>query len=156
VKLLRFLDEREYRRVGCSRLLKADVRVIAASNCELAKLVARGLFRQDLYFRINVLAIHLPPLRERIEDIPSLARHFLRLYSARYLRPTLDFSPGALQILLNYSWPGNVRELKHTIERAVLLARETILSSADIELPETGAPPVNESFRQAKARIVGQ
>ena len=154
-KLLRFLQEREYRPVGSSAVCRADVRVIAASNHRLSQMVARGEFRQDLYFRLNVLALHLPPLRERFEDIPELARHFMRQFAAQYRRSIIDLSPPAMGRLLAYDWPGNVRELKHVLERAVLLSTNPVIGAADIEFcGELKASPEEESFRVAKERVV--
>jgi two-component system, NtrC family, response regulator GlrR len=154
-KLLRFLQEREYRQVGSNTVLHANVRVIAASNQGLRELAAQGRFRQDLYFRLNVLNLKLPPLRERSADIVPLALHFLRQFAREFGRATHALTPEAMHKLLLYSWPGNVRELKHVIERAVLLSREPILRGEDIELEdemEQGANP--QSFRAAKAKVV--
>lgn len=154
-KLLRFLQEREYRPVGSSAVSRADVRVIAASNHRLSQMVARGEFRQDLYFRLNVLALHLPPLRERFEDIPELARHFMRQFATQYRRSIIDLSPPAMGRLLAYDWPGNVRELKHVLERAVLLSTNPVIGAADIEFcGEFKVSPEEESFRVAKERVV--
>lgn len=154
-KLLRFLQEREYRQVGANTVQRADVRVIAATNRPLADLVAQGQFRQDLYYRLNVLTLQLPPLRERRGDIPALALHFARHFGQQFRRGTMGLSPPALRRLLSYTWPGNVRELRHVIERAVVLAPSTILGDADIEI--FGQPVVDaDSFRAAKARVVSQ
>ena len=156
-KLLRFLQEKEYRAVGSSQLQHADVRVIAASNTNLRARVDSGIFRRDLYYRLNVLNLSLPPLRERREDIATLALHFLRRFSASQQRPVLGLSPQALQRLLAYEWPGNVRELKHAIERAVLMCRDPVIGERDLQLgdsPLAAAEPCEESFRRAKARVV--
>src|SRR5262249_42871560 len=110
-KLLRFLQEREYRPVGSSTVHRADIRVVAATNRPLADMSAHGQFRQDLFFRLNVLSVDLPPLRERLEDIPLLARYFIRRFSVEYERPVLGLTDSALSRLLAYGWPGNVREL---------------------------------------------
>ncbi|MBM4320503.1 MAG: sigma-54-dependent Fis family transcriptional regulator, partial [Deltaproteobacteria bacterium] len=123
VKLLRVLQEREFERVGGTRTLKMDVRVVAATHRNLEALVAQGQFREDLYYRLNVFPILLPPLRERREDIPLLADHFLERFSCQLGREVLALCPEAMQALLAYSWPGNVRELENLIERAVILAR---------------------------------
>lgn len=154
-KLLRFLQEREYRAVGSNTTQHADVRVIAASNRDLRLLAARGEFRQDLYYRLNVLALSLPSLRERREDIPALALHFVRQFAHQHRRPVSGVSAAALRSLLVHDWPGNVRELQHAIERGVLLARGTVVDATDIELAGViPAAPIEESFRTMKARLV--
>ena len=145
-KLLRVLQERRYERVGDDRTRRADVRIVAATNRDLKKAAAAGQFREDLYYRLNVFPIQVPPLRERMDDIPSLAQHFVEL-SARELKcakPRL--TRAALEKLQNYDWPGNVRELKNVVERAVILARGGAL---DFDLPMTGqtAPPARPSPR---------
>jgi DNA-binding NtrC family response regulator len=120
-KLLRVLESGEYQRVGSSKARKVDVRIITATNSNLERSVADGTFREDLYYRLNTVEIQLPPLRERQEDIPLLAAHFLRISGAKYGRPDMRFSASAMDALLRHPWPGNVRELRHSIERAVLL-----------------------------------
>jgi two-component system response regulator GlrR len=155
-KLLRFLQERDYRPVGTNALRRADVRVIAASNQDLASLVARERFRQDLYFRLNVLTLDLPPLRERREDIPILALHFIKRYATEFGRPVQGLTPMALNRLLAYSWPGNIRELSHAIERALLLGNGPYIRSSEIELGDEDRAPQDESFQGAKARVVEQ
>ncbi|PYO19576.1 MAG: Fis family transcriptional regulator [Candidatus Rokuibacteriota bacterium] len=134
VKLLRAIQEREIRRVGDTRDIKVDVRLIAASNREVAKAVADGVLREDLFYRLNVIPIHLPPLRERREDIPLLVAHFVRRLSAELGRPVRSVTPEALAILETYRWPGNVRELENVIERAL------VLGSGD-RLDAPGLPP---------------
>jgi len=154
-KLLRFLQDKEFRPVGSNALCRADVRVIATSNSRLGDLAAKGSFRRDLYFRLNVLSVTLPPLRERQEDIPLLALHFILRFGREFNRRVTGLSPLALRRLLAHSWPGNVRELKHVIERAVLLSNSPVLEAAALDLDGEGAEPVTEeSFRAAKARIV--
>jgi two-component system, NtrC family, response regulator HydG len=134
-KLLRVLQQREFERVGGTRTLKLDLRLIAATNRDLAAEVRRGIFREDLYHRLNVVALQLPPLRERSEDIPALAAHFLERAVARCTRRVRGISSEALAHLMAYSWPGNVRELENAIERAVVLGQtETLLAE---DLPET-------------------
>ncbi|OWQ45453.1 hypothetical protein CDL60_19585 [Roseateles noduli] len=153
-KLLRFLQDQAFRPVGGDAVQQADVRVIAASNQDLPRLVERGLFRRDLFFRLHVLSVTLPPLRERAEDIPTLAMRFLDQFAAEHQRPTLGLSPQAMRCLVSYDWPGNVRELKHVIERAVLMSGTATLHVDDLQLPADGAWMTPESFRAAKSRIV--
>jgi DNA-binding NtrC family response regulator len=133
-KLLRVLESGEMERVGSSKTQKVDVRVLSATNADLAAECAAGRFREDLLFRLNTVEIHLPPLRDRREDIPELAAHFIARYGTRYRRPIQGFEQAALQLMLQYGWPGNVRELDHTIERAVLMARGTRIQVADLGL----------------------
>jgi DNA-binding NtrC family response regulator len=131
-KLLRVLQSGEFERVGSSRPRRTDARIIAATNADLRADVASGRFREDLFFRLNTVELHLPPLRERREDIPVLAQHFLRQAAARYGRDVTGFHAEAMRALLAYSWPGNIRELSHAIERATLLAGDTLVSAADL------------------------
>jgi len=153
VKLLRFLQEKEYRRLGSSKVRQADVRVLAASNAPLEEALRSGRIRQDLYYRLNVLSITLPPLRERRADIPTLAQHFVSKFADdRAMR----ISPQALQKLTFYDWPGNVRELEHAIERAVMFCETSTIEEADIVLPATQTRQQEESFQEAKARVVEQ
>ena len=121
-KLLRVMESREYKPVGDSRTLKTDVRIIAATNRDLSVLVAEGSFREDLFYRLNVFPIRIPPLRERKEDIPRLAYHFLRLFCKETGKRIEGFSDDALALLIEHSWPGNVRQLKNTVERLVIMA----------------------------------
>jgi two-component system response regulator AtoC len=146
-KLLRFLQEHEIKRVGATESLKVDVRVIAAANQPLDSLVKSGKFREDLFDRLNVVSITLPPLRERKEDIPLLANHFLHKFSEENHKNISHISPEALQILIQYSWPGNVRELKHAIERAVILSVHPII------LPEDLTPKMLEETRGSEILI---
>jgi len=122
VKLLRFLQDHIFRRVGGTDDIEVDVRMMAATNKDLAQLIHQGAFREDLYYRLNVISVEIPPLRERQEDILVLATNFLRFFAARAGRPAMELSPEALEILMGHSWPGNVRELENVIERAVALA----------------------------------
>ncbi len=132
VKLLRVLENREFERLGGNETLKVDIRVIAATNRNLEKLVEQGLFREDLFYRLNVINIHLPPLRERKEDIPVLANHFLKKFATEMNKPVTKFSRKALQILESYPWPGNVRELVNTIERSVVFCKGKTLTEKDL------------------------
>ncbi|MDA1195894.1 MAG: sigma-54 dependent transcriptional regulator [Planctomycetota bacterium] len=122
VKLLRVLQTREIERVGDNRSQRVDVRLIAATNADLDEAVRKGTFRDDVYFRLKVITIRMPPLRERRRDIPALVEHFRRLYAERHQRPVQTVSPAALALLTEYDWPGNVRELENTVEAAVVLA----------------------------------
>ncbi len=133
-KLLRVLESGEVQRVGASRLRRVDVRVLSATNADLAGAVTEGSFREDLLYRLNTVEIHLPPLRERKEDILPLALHFLRREATRYGRTVDGFSREATEALLRHGWPGNVRELEHAMERAVLLARGSEISVGDLAL----------------------
>lgn len=121
-KLLRVIQEGEFMRLGSNETIKVDVRILTATNVDLKKLVAAGQFRDDLYYRLNVITLSLPPLRERREDIPLLVNHFLEKYCAQNQKPPRRFTPEALQLLMDYSWPGNVRELENAVERAVVLS----------------------------------
>src|SRR6202451_2983913 len=133
-KLLRVLEIGEMERVGSSKTKRVDVRVISATNAILADEVAAGRFRQDLLFRLNTIEIHLPPLRERREDIPVLAAHFLSTHARRYRKDLAGFDPAGMQALLDNPWQGNVRELNHVVERAVLMARDSQIKPADLAL----------------------
>ncbi len=126
-KLLRVIQERQFTPLGSTEQIKVDVRIVAATNVDLRKLVAEGRFREDLYYRLNVICLHLPPLRERKQDIPLLVAHFLRKYCEENRKPARQFSSEAMRLLLDYNWPGNVRELENVVERAVVLSREPIV-----------------------------
>jgi DNA-binding NtrC family response regulator len=132
VKLLRFLGERTFERVGSNKTLTADVRLVAATNKNLEELVKAGKFREDLFFRLRVVEINLPPLRERTGDIPLLAQRFLREFAGENNKSVNDFTADALQLLLNCKWPGNVRELRTAIEHAVVLCRSDKISARDL------------------------
>jgi two-component system response regulator AtoC len=120
-KLLRVLQQREIERVGSTRTRKVDIRVVASTNCDLAEMVGAGSFREDLYFRINVIPIHLPPLRDRLEDLPELVQHFISEYNARFGKRVEILTPKAMKQLEQYDWPGNIRELENTIQRAMVM-----------------------------------
>jgi len=153
VHLLRVLEEKEFTRVGGNELIKVDVRVISATNKDIKKAVANGEFREDLYYRLNVVLVELPPLREREEDIPLLAQHFLRKFAAENRKEITGFSHEATDFLLKYEWPGNVRELENAIERAVILAKSSSIEVADLPqenlLLAQSAPP-GESLREVE------
>ncbi len=156
VKLLRFLQNKEYRVLGSNKTIQADVRVIAASNANFQQAIESGRLRQDLYYRLDVLSLRLPPLRERSEDIPLLASYFLNKYAREFDKPVKEISQGALRKLAGYHWPGNVRELENMIERAVALSESRIIRGTDINLPveTTTDIPMDLSFHEAKARCV--
>jgi transcriptional regulator with PAS, ATPase and Fis domain len=147
VKLLRVLQEHEFERVGESRTTRVDTRVIAATNQFLEDEIEAGRFRDDLYYRLNVVPIYLPPLRERREDIPALARHFLERYSEENRREAPELPPEVIEVLLRYDWPGNVRELENCMERAVVLTEGTVVR------PELLGPP---GGGERRLRPVGQ
>jgi two-component system NtrC family response regulator len=145
VKLLRFLQEREFERVGGSETLRVDVRVVAATNMDLRKLIAEGKFREDLYYRLNVIQIVMPPLRDRKADIPALVDHFLRRYAAENEKQVTGIDEAALQGLIRYDWPGNIRELENIIERAVVLCVGPRIAIE--HLPELVGMPETEGRR---------
>jgi two-component system response regulator AtoC len=148
VHLLRVLEEKEFTRVGGNELIKVDVRVISATNKDMKKAVANGQFREDLYYRLNVVPIEVPPLRERKEDIPLLGQYFLKKFAVENQKEITGFSPEATNFLLNYEWPGNVRELENAIERAVILAKNSYIEVAD--LPQEN-PPLAHSALAGKS-----
>jgi two-component system, NtrC family, response regulator GlrR len=156
VKLLRFLQEKEYRPLGSSKVRKADVRVVAATNSDLEKAVRDGRLRQDLYYRLNIIPLNLPPLRDRQDDILLLARHFLTRYAAEFNKQVTGFAAEAVQSLLFYQWPGNVRELEHVVQRAVVLCEQALIHGHDIVVPNWGESTLQEPFCQVKTRIVAQ
>ncbi|MGO9606805.1 MAG: sigma-54-dependent transcriptional regulator [Candidatus Binataceae bacterium] len=144
-RMLRFLHDRCYERLGEAAERKADVRIIAATNRSLEDEVKAGRFREDLLFRMNVIALTVPPLRERREDILPFALHYLRAFSRRQGRPHLAFSPRCEEAIQNYSWPGNLRELRNAVERAIILSPASILEAQDLGLPAGSTAPANES-----------
>jgi DNA-binding NtrC family response regulator len=152
VKLLRVLQQKEFSRLGSSRLQPLKARVLFATHRDLGRMVEEGTFRRDLYFRVNVMRVDVPPLRERTEDIPTLAHHFLRQYSTEYEKPVRDILPSAMMMLVDYEWPGNVRELENIIQGAVILAEGESICPDD--LPETLRPtelapvPASDSFEE--------
>jgi DNA-binding NtrC family response regulator len=156
-KLLRVLETGEFERVGSSRTHRADVRLISATNANLAEELESVRFRRDLLFRLNTVEIHLPPLRERREDIPALAGHFLSQHARRYRKPLAGFEPGALALLAEHPWPGNVRELDHAVERAALMAQGNFINPADLHLRPTGevtAQPEEMSLEEVERFLI--
>ncbi|OGR06897.1 MAG: Fis family transcriptional regulator [Desulfobacca sp. RBG_16_58_9] len=143
VKLLRVLQEMEFERVGGNRSIKVDVRVVAASNRDLKEEVEAGRFREDLFYRLNVVHLHIPPLRQRQEDTPLLAAHFIQKYVAENVRGKTRVTPEALKLLVQYAWPGNVRELENVVERAVILCHNNLITPND--LPGELAPAAPDS-----------
>jgi DNA-binding NtrC family response regulator len=157
IKLLRFLQSGEYRPLGCSRAVVADVRTIAASNTDLSRSVEQKRFREDLLYRLNILSLSIPALRDRGDDVLKLASRFLYVYANEHGRQIPRLSESALAKMLNYSWPGNVRELEGVIQRAIVLRDCEILTAEDLELPvvnESGAG--SDLFQLGKSRAIGQ
>ncbi len=162
LKLLRVLQEREFERVGGSQTIKVDVRVIAATHRDLQQAMRERLFRQDLFYRLNVVPVRLPPLRDRLDDVPLLASHFLRKYAAKNQKPDLTLSPEALGALCSYSYPGNVRELENIIERAVIMEKGNVIQAAHLGfMPAAragaGIPAGGDAvrpFKEMKAAVV--
>ncbi len=153
-KLLRVIQEKEFMRLGGVDVLRADVRIIAATNAELEEAVEKGAFREDLYYRLNVITLALPTLRERTEDIPLLVQHFLSLYARENDKPLAEVSPAAMELLLDYPWPGNVRELENVIERAVVLSTGSVL---DVDLlPPVVREPAGEKLLAVSLPANGQ
>jgi two-component system response regulator HydG len=136
-KLLRVIQEREIQRVGGDETLKIDVRILAATHRDLKKAVAAGKFREDLYYRLKVVTVRIPPLRRRVDDVPLLAQHFLNQYAEKNRKPVKGFTPRAMDLLLKYAWPGNVRELENAVERAVILLRGEYISEKELPLSIT-------------------
>ena len=157
-KLLRAMQEREFMRLGGMETIRVDVRIIAATNIDLRKMVEDGRFREDLFYRLHVIAIELPPLRDRMTDIPLLAQHFLTKYGEENGKPGLELSPEALDLMMDYDWPGNVRELENVIERAVVLCNgrrigedlipDHVRRTAAFHLPDVSVPPEGISFKE--------
>jgi len=160
-KLLRVLQEREFTPVGGTKAKKVDIRLIAATNKELEKMIKEGSFREDLYYRLNIVPILLPPLRERQEDIPALSVHFLKKYSEEMGKSIKGFTPEAMEKLMKYPWPGNVRELENVIERTVVMMDEEMLRAEHLILPgqqeregiESSIPATSEALKELKKQL---
>ena len=152
-KLLRLIQEREFMRLGGMETIKVDVRIVAATNCDLKEMVEEGRFREDLYYRLHVINIWLPPLRDRKEDIPPLVQHFLEKYGAENGKAGIEITPDALDLLMDYSWPGNIRELENTIERAVVLSSGTSIG-LDL-IPDYVRPAPTSASRTSSCRRRG-
>jgi Nif-specific regulatory protein len=169
VKLLRFLQERKFERVGGKKTMSVDVRIIAATNRNLEGAVAEGQFREDLFYRLNVVPIYLPPLRERKEDIPALMGHFLARFNAENGK-RVKISAPAMDLIMGYPWPGNVRELENCIERMVVMAERDVISPEEVPLPyghlsslpaasltsQEDAPPLTESLEELERKRIEQ
>jgi DNA-binding NtrC family response regulator len=154
VKLLRFLQDKHIRPLGSRKLQAVNIRTVAASNTRLEESVKSARFRQDLFYRLNVIRLRMPPLRDRKCDIPILARHFLRRYSIEFARPATDFSLAAINKLLLYDWKGNVRELENTIQRCVVLSDQRTIRPQDIDMTGPDESLNSASFRESKAKAV--
>jgi two-component system response regulator PilR (NtrC family) len=163
VKLLRVMQEREFMRLGGMETIKVDVRIIAATNNDLRQMVEEGTFREDLYYRMHVINVYLPPLRERKDDIPPLAQHFLEKYGEENAKPEMELTPEALDLMMEYDWPGNVRELENVIERAVVLGNgaklgpdlipEHVRSAPSFHIPKFSVPPEGISFKDVITNV---
>ena len=162
-KLLRVIQEREFMRLGGMESIKVDVRIIAATNCDLREMLEAGRFREDLYYRLHVINIYLPPLRQRKDDIPPLARHFLAKYGQDNNKPDLELTAEALDVMMEYHWPGNVRELENVMERAVVLATgsrigadlipEHVRTAPAFQIPKFVVPPEGISFKDVITNV---
>jgi two-component system response regulator AtoC len=156
-KILRFLEEREFNRVGGSKTIKVDVRLIAATNKDLTQMIKKGLFREDLYYRINVVPVVLPPLRERPEDIPLLLDHFIEKFSTENKKQLKGVSKEALEILKNYEWPGNIRELENLVERVVTLTSNSYIQPNELPFSLVNVPKLNglkESILNGRVSLI--
>jgi DNA-binding NtrC family response regulator len=154
VKLLRFLQDGEYRQVGSQQITHADIRIVAAGNADFSRLVGEGKFREDLFYRLNVLSLALPALRERRGDIVLLADHILETHAAGANRAPKKLSLAALNRLLGHSWPGNVRELENVLTRAVVLCDRDTIEPCDLNLPDHLGSEEPQSFQETKSRMV--
>jgi DNA-binding NtrC family response regulator len=156
-KLLRVLESGEFEPIGSSKTHRVDVRILSATNANLAEEIAAGRFRQDLLYRLKTVEIRIPPLRERKEDVPLLATHFLQRHAGRYRKSLSGFDAAAMQLLLHYSWPGNVRELDHTVERAVLMTHGDTVQASDLGLetrPESGPSFESMTLEQMEETLI--
>jgi DNA-binding NtrC family response regulator len=156
VKLLRFLQDRTYSVLGSPKLKKSDVRIIASTNVDLTRRIYEGAFREDLFYRLSVLVLNLPPLRERNGDVPLLAQHFWNAYTETSGTPRRTLSPATLEALKSYSWPGNVRELENVIQRIVVLTEDDVVEPHDLPIPLSLSQSAAASHKEAKARAIEQ
>ncbi len=158
-KLLRLIQESEYRPLGYSKNIKADIRVLAATNIDLRHLVERKVFREDLFYRLNVVPLHIPPLRERKEDIPVLIKHFVKRYSREYNKPINVIPVEVMNVLASYSWPGNIRELENKIQQLVVMSTSSVISTENIQLTlkePLSKETIIEYINAAKESIINQ
>jgi transcriptional regulator with PAS, ATPase and Fis domain len=153
-KILRAIEQREIQRVGGNKVIRIDTRIIAATNIDLRKAVKEGKFRQDLYYRLNVIPITVPPLRERTDDIPRLVDHFLCIYNKEFGKNIEGIAKEALDMMMNYDWPGNVRELRNVIERLVALGKEPVISEQrlPLDLLLAGAEKIHDYYDKVSLR----
>ncbi len=156
VKLLRVMEKQCFRRVGGLKDISVDVRIISATNRNLDQMVADGLFREDLYYRLKVIPLCIPPLRERPEDVTGLADHFLQLFRRQFNKSFMGFTTDALEAMMVYSWPGNIRELRNVLERAVLLNEGNMLTGEQLNLPGTGTTRAEQSWPELAAIMGGE
>jgi len=157
VKLLRLLQDKEYKPLGESKPRKADVRIIAATNRDLPGMVKKSRFREDLFYRLNIVSLHIPPLRERKEDIPVLVDHFIKKYSKQYNKPVKRVSEDAMRGFISHPWPGNIRELENKIQQIVVMSTSPVISAGSIQLPAGEPEPQEfefECFTAAKRKAV--
>jgi two-component system, NtrC family, nitrogen regulation response regulator NtrX len=151
-KVLRAVEEHRFQPIGAPATVRVDVRVLAATNKNLPNEIAAGRFREDLFYRLNVIPFLVPPLRERREDIPVLARYFMRLFSAEHGRGPKEFTSDAFDLMTDYSWPGNVRELRNEVERLVIMVQDDSIDRKDLSLPNGTAPPPGSTLQEARAQ----
>ena len=151
-KVLRAVEEHSFQPIGAPSAVRVDVRVITATNKNLQNEIAAGRFREDLFYRLNVIPFFVPPLRERREDIPVLARYFMRVFSAEHGRSPKEFTSEALDTLVDYSWPGNVRELRNEIERLVIMVQDAAIQANDLSLPNGTHAPRASTLHEARAQ----
>src|SRR5688572_340682 len=151
-KVLRAVEEQSFQPIGAPAAVRVDVRVLAATNKNLPSEIAAGRFREDLFYRLNVIPFFVPPLRDRREDIPILSRYFMRLFSAEHGRAPKEFREESLDLMMDYSWPGNVRELRNEVERLVIMVQENIVSARDLSLPNGSVSPLASTLHEARAQ----
>ena len=151
-KVLRAIEEQSFQPIGAPAAVRVDVRVIAATNKNLQNEIAAGRFREDLFYRLNVIPFFVPPLRDRREDIPVLTRYFIRIFSAEHGRAPKEFTPEAMDMLVDYSWPGNVRELRNEIERLVIMVQNNVIKAGDLSLPNGSSPSRTSTLHEARAQ----
>lgn len=155
IKFLRLLQDREYKPLGCSKLQKANIRIITATNVDLISLVREGKFREDLFYRLNIVSVHLPPLRERAEDIPVLIEHFINKYSRKYNKPLINISADTVNNFFSYHWPGNIRELENTVQKLIVMSNDSDKDTQNLPVNlSINRDPEFECFNSAKKRVI--